>query len=107
VTRVTFNVPLALNDGTPVPYTNVAQYEADILRIAGGYTRTSAGGAWLAPDGTVYRDDNLLYTVDTGSEDTVDALRILAALIAAELGQEAVYFTTAEVNVEYIAGVPA
>lgn len=90
--RYTLTVPAYLNDGGHVDPADVDLIESRLLDIAPGYTLSRGVGAWRAPDGTVYREQVNVYTLDT-ADDVSDALRQLAEYVALALEQEAVYVT--------------
>ena len=107
MTRYTLHVPLVLNDGTPTPEQELADVEAYLLDIAGGFTATDGIGGWRGDDGTVYREPVRLYLVDT-ADDIAYLLRQAAASVALNLDQEAVYVTAAPIQTTLVtAAIPA
>lgn len=90
--RFTLHVPLALNDGSPADPSVLDDVESAILAAAGGFTLTTAVGAWQGEDGTVYREPIRLYLVD-GDASVYGVLVQAAEVIRAAFEQEAVYLT--------------
>lgn len=100
--RLVLHIPETLNDGLAVSPARLAQYEDELLEIAGGFTLTHAIGAWRAASGQTYREPLRLYAVDVGADSAGERLRRLAARIARELGQVAVYVTGSPISDESV-----
>lgn len=94
-------VPIAFNDGTPVPADTIAAIETAMLDIAGGFTRDgTVTGVWRDPeDGTVYRDATTRYLIAT---DHADMWRI-ARMVAKLTDQRTVYIARTADRVEFVA----
>lgn len=93
MTRYTLHVPTHDNDGYPLASVH-AYVDDQLLAYYGGWTRTTAVGAWRSDEGTDYREGMFLYAVDT--ENTGSAprqLRQIAEHIKHEAEQDAVYLT--------------
>jgi len=107
--RFTLTMPEAFNDGAPVLLEQLALYEQELLDLVGGYTLTSAIGAWRAPTGDVYYEPVRKYELDIADDPAVrDELLALASRIALELAQDAIYLTVAPITKQLVsAAVPA
>jgi len=92
VDRWTLHVPENYNDGSPVEPSVFEEIEDKILRLAGGFTRKLARGAWRG-DEQDYHEPVGLYLIDTEDPSLEAELLELARDIAARLSQEAVYLT--------------
>lgn len=100
--RYTLHVPLALNDGTPIPDEEIHGVEKRLLTLAGGFTRTEGLGGWLGEDGTIYREPMALFHVDDRGQNFGASMVDLARLVATAFQQEAVYLTTAPLAADLI-----
>jgi hypothetical protein len=101
--RYTLTLPRTLSDGAPTPHDVVLDVEENLRRIGGGFTRTDAVGSFTGhPDEPV-----TVYTMDTADEDAAGRMQILAAMVAIELDQEAVYVTVQEIQALLVRGTNA
>ena len=64
----TLTVPLYDNDGNPTPQTVYDRLNA-ITKVCGGNTVQKVHGEWVDNDGTVYVDENAVYTWNFGDDE--------------------------------------
>lgn len=97
--EVTVVLPLTDNDG--VPLTNeVAQVKYEVLSITGGYSASEQEGAW-EDDGIVYTDlSERIVTI--ANPEQASRLREAAPRWKALLRQQALFYQTRAVDVEFI-----
>ena len=93
-------LPIRDNDGRRLT-AELAECERELLRVAGGFTKTASSGAWVGAGGRTYRDRSRQYSIvlDPGSDAE------LVAMLpdwARRLRQEAIYTDRAIVDVEFM-----
>jgi hypothetical protein len=63
-THVDLLLPVADNDGQPFSRAAIASFEAQLLALAGGFTRKGeVAGVWRDDAGRVYQDRSQLYSL--------------------------------------------
>src|SRR5699024_12151378 len=90
----TLTVPLYDNDGTPTPQVVYERLNA-ITKVCGGNTVQKVHGEWIDADGTVYVDENAIYTwnfSDAEAEDLEYKINLAILGLFSILNQEAVMF---------------
>ncbi len=101
--KCTILIPLAYNDGTPVPGDVLVQIENRLYERFGGYTVAgTVDGAVRMADGTRANDRSLVLWVAVPAE-RIDELRHEVAVLARELRQESIYFEISDGSVELVA----
>lgn len=94
----TLTVPLYDNDGNATPQAVYDRLNA-ITRAVGGNTVQKVHGEWIDSDGTVYVDENAVYTWNFGDDEAEDLqYKINLAILGlfSILNQEAVMFKLGE-----------
>lgn len=92
-------VPTHLNDGTPVPESQLIGYSTRFALEFGGCTTAEGfSGKWI-DQGTVYSDETIMMTVSCERDD-LEKAKEMVLTIGRELGQLAMYF-----EVQYYDGV--
>ena len=102
-TRFTLYVPASYNNGQTVPNRWVVQLESDLAREFGGFTRMTASGGWIAPDGRTITEPMFLYACDIDNSAAVFAAEKVwrfADRVKHDLTQEAVYVTRETLDVQ-------
>ncbi len=102
MTRYTITVPSRLNDGSLVPVTVSQAYIAEVVEITGGATVTTGAGYWRNDDGKLYAEPVQIIATDSADPAVWEALERIAATIARELQQEAVYLTGAPIGTQLV-----
>lgn len=96
------HIPTHFNDGAQIPSNTLAAIEGELITTFGGYTRTSANGAWHdTTSGHTYRDNMLRYTIACNKHD----MKILASLCKKYchmLKQECIYMIDINGKVDFI-----
>ena len=90
----TLTVPLYDNDGNPTPQTVYDRLNA-ITKVCGGNTVQKVRGEWVDNDGTVYVDENAVYTWNFGddvAEELEYKLNLAILGLFSHLNQKAVMF---------------
>jgi hypothetical protein len=85
-------IPVASNDGTVFPPKHHAAFEAEVLRLCGGFSLLSGivSGAWLGKDAT-YTDNSRVYVVAVGSVFEAGQIREIAEFALGLYEQESIY----------------
>lgn len=100
--KCTFLLPLAYNNGTPVPPEVLTGLKDRLFEQFGGYTIAgTAEGTYRLADGTRADDRCLVVWVAVAPHRTPELRRVVAEL-AHELHQESIYFETSEPDVQFI-----
>ena len=107
MTRYSLTIPTHYNDGQPIPRPILYALEEELVEIGGGFTASAATGAWASPSGAVVREPVTVYAVDSEQELALPALEALAERTATALGQEAIYLTRQELDVQLVAPAAA
>jgi len=84
-------VPLAHNDGTPVPAETILEFEEQLFLLGGGFSVAgTVRGAYRMADGKKQIDDSLPYWIwiDDGQ---YEKLRSIVSELGGKLGQEKMY----------------
>ena len=91
-------VPLYDNDGTPTPQAVYDRLNA-LTKLVGGCTVQQVQGEWIDSDGTVYVDENAIYTWNfSGNEERLEPRINLAILgLFSQMQQQAVMFKLGDV----------
>lgn len=94
----TLTVPLHDNDGTPTPQGVYSRLNA-ITKLIGGNTVQQVQGEWIDDDGTVYVDENAVYTWNfSGNDERLESYINLAILgLYTQMEQHAVMFKLGDV----------
>lgn len=93
-------VPCNFNDGKEVDFSQFQFLENELLTRFGGYTNAGyVEGAWIGPNGKIYRDRSVRYIFAT--EYDIEAQR-MAELVAIYWKQECVYLSQTSTNVRFI-----
>ena|SRR5699024_1622493 len=90
----TLTVPLYDNDGNPTPQAVYERLNA-ITKVCGGNTVQQAQGEWIGSDGTVYVDENAIYTWNfnaNAAEELEYKINLAILGLFSILNQEAVMF---------------
>jgi len=112
-TRYSVTVPLADNDGTPIPLDVLLAIETRILNMAGGFTRATVVGAWRPDDrledADVVYDESRVYSFDVAQGAPYDGVPVLAAqlrglaqFVAVACDQDCVYVTRETIAREFV-----
>lgn len=105
--EVTIVFPLHDNNGASLALSREAA-KARVLEIAGGYSAYLQNGAWLGEDGRKYEDTSERIVAVCSNDDLhtasykVKQLRQLASNCAITMKQQAIFFQTRDVTVEFI-----
>lgn len=94
----TLTVPLFDNDGNATPQAVYDRLNA-ITKTVGGTTVQKVHGEWIGDDGTVYVDENAVYTWNFGDDEAEELeYKINLAILGlfSILNQEAVIFKLGE-----------
>lgn len=89
VAEARFALPVAYNDGTPIPVSELAAFCSEMLEVAGGVTLYPAGGICVT-DGALELDQHLICEI--WLQDPVQ-LRALLRKWGARFGQRAMWLT--------------
>lgn len=94
-------VPTSYNNGKSIPEHVFSDLEARMIRRFNGFTHnpTLLRGAYLSPDGTLYRDTLTTYTLFSDSQD--DIFRF-ARIVSQTLDQECVSVIGADGSATFI-----
>lgn len=92
IKEYTILVPLANNRGAAFAPEVFAALEAELLSLAGGFTRQDGMvGFWRSPDGEVFSDRLCSYTVALAARDARATIVAIARRWCVALEQEAMY----------------
>ena len=96
-------LPLAYNDGSPVPMAVLTDIQDQLYAQFGGFTVAGrVTGAYRMADGTRASDESLEIWVAVPAE-RIRALRRQVATFARQLRQESLYFEVSATTVEFVA----
>jgi hypothetical protein len=87
---VVFHLPLAFNDGTPVPGPQLEALLADVVDIAGGFTYYEATGGWMH-EGRLYREPVWVVKVGLEEREVEEFIGMIEERLKTEFRQEAVW----------------
>ena len=82
-------LPIANNSGESIDVLHNRLKKA-LCRLFGGYTATASNGGWMSPDGTLYEEPGVVYTVAMDSAGN-GRLRVIAQALALLASQECIY----------------
>lgn len=83
-------------------HVDVAEYQRMAAEIAGGATRTDGFGSWINDDGELVQETVAILDIACGDQATDNSLFDLAAQVAEELNQDAVYYRDRLGNVHLV-----
>lgn len=99
-------VPLAYNDGSPVPEETILEFEEQLFLLGGGFTVAgTVRGAYRMADGKKQIDHSLQYWiwVDDGQYEN---LRSIVSELGGKLGQESMYLERASASLDFVPPPP-
>jgi hypothetical protein len=100
--KCTLLLPLAYNDGTPIPHAVLTEIQDRLYDRFGGYTMAGrVTGAYRMDNGAHANDESLVVWVAV-PQDRINELRYEAACFCHLLRQETLYFEVSDAAVELV-----
>ena len=95
-------VPLAFNDGSPVPEEAILEFEEQLFVLGGGFTVAgTARGAYRMADGKKQIDHSLIFWIWV-NDGQYENLRSIVSELGGKLGQEFMYLERTSASLDLV-----